>query len=183
MQTRLGFIFGAVAACGFLAGGIAGASQMLGLTPSADNLEAATWASYQHGISLSLLDLETADAFTNMVCRAVAPFFIEYDLLITPVLADPPLPLGCFDQNKPVPNAKAYYDFLFGRVPFTALYNMTGQPAISLPLHQTPAGLPVGVQFVAPWGDEATLFNIAGQLEQVAPWHQRRPPVHVTTSR
>ena len=165
--------------CGFLAGGIAGASQMLGLTPSPDNLEAATWASYQHGAGLSLLDLETADVFANLVCRAVAPFFIEYDLLITPVLADPPLPLGCFDQNKPVPNAKAYYDFLFGRVPFTALYNMTGQPAISLPLHQTPAGLPVGVQFVAPWGDEATLLNIAGQLELAAPWHHRRPRTHV----
>ena len=168
---------------GFLAGGIAGASQMLGLTPSPDNLEAATWACYQHGASLKLLDLEMADVLANMVCRTVAPFFTEYDLLITPVLADPPLPLGFLNQNAPVPNAKAYYDFLFGRVPFTALANLTGQPAISLPLHQTPAGLPVGVHFVAPWGDEATLFNIAGQLEQAAPWHQRRPPVHVTTSR
>ncbi len=168
---------------GFLAGGIAGASQMLGLTPSPDNLEAATWACYQHGASLKLLDLEMADVLANMVCRTVAPFFTEYDLLITPVLADPPLPLGFLNQNAPVPNAKAYYDFLFGKVPFTALANLTGQPAISLPLHQTPAGLPVGVHVVAPWGDEATLFNIAGQLEQAAPWHQRRPPVHVTTSR
>ena len=167
--------------CGFLAGGIAGASQMLGLTPSPDNLEAATWASFEHGRSLSLLDLEMADVFANLVCRAVAPFFTQYDLLITPVLSDPPLPLGTFNQDAPVANAKAYYDFLFGRVPFTGLYNMTGQPAISLPLHQTPAGLPVGVQFVAPWGDEATLLNIAGHLEQAAPWHQRRPPVHVAS--
>ncbi len=164
--------------CGFLAGGIAGASQVLGLTPSPDNLEAATWASFQHGANLKLLDLEMADVLANIVSRSVAPFFTQYDLLITPVLADPPVPLGLFNQNAPVPNAKAYYDFLFSRVPFTALYNMTGQPAISLPLHQTPAGLPVGVQFVAPWGDEATLFNLAGQLEQAVPWHQRKPLVH-----
>jgi amidase len=166
--------------CGFLAGGIAGASQMLGLVPSADNLEGATWACFQHGSKLGLLDLEMADALTNMVCRSVAQFYTEYDILITPVLADPPLPLGVLNQNDQTRDAKGWYDFVFGYVPFTALYNMTGQPAMSVPLHHTTEGLPVGVQFVAPWGDEATLFQLAGQLEQAAPWAGRIPPVHVS---
>ena len=166
--------------CGFLAGGIAGAAEMLGLVPSPDTLEAITWAAFQHGSKLGLLDLEMADALTNMVCRSVARFYTEYDVLITPVLSDPPLPLGFLDQNDQTRGIKEWYDFVFHHVPFTALSNMTGQPAISLPLHRTSDGLPVGVQFVAPYGDEATLVQLAGQLEQAAPWAGRIPPVHVS---
>ncbi|MGE0554117.1 MAG: amidase [Gemmatimonadales bacterium] len=165
--------------CGFLAGGVAMASQVMGLSPSPDNLEAGTWACFQQGASLKLLDLEVADALTNLVCRAVAPFFERYDVLITPVLAAPPLPLGVLDQNDPSRDAKQFYDFVFGHAPFTALYNMTGQPAISLPLHQTAGGLPVGVQFVSRFGAEATLLRLAGQLERAAPWASRRPAVHL----
>ena len=62
-------------------------------------------------------------------------------------------------------------------VPFTPIQNATGQPAISLPLHWTSAGLPVGVMFTARFGDEATLFRLAGQLEQARPWRDRRPPI------
>lgn len=61
------------------------------------------------------------------------------------------------------------------RVPFTQLSNLTGTPSMSVPLHWTGSGLPVGVQFVAPFGDEATLFRLAGQLEQVRPWFGRVP--------
>lgn len=165
--------------CGFLAGGIAGASQMLGLTPSPDNLEAATWACFQHGASLKLLDLEMADTLCNMVCRTVAQFFTRYDLLLTPVNGAPPLELGVLNQNGSYGDAKGWYDFVFQHVPFTALYNMTGQPAMSLPLQQSAAGLPIGMHFVAPYGDEATLFNLAGQLEEAAPWSKRVPSVHV----
>ena len=164
--------------CGFLAGGIAGASQMLGLKPSPANLEAATWACYQQGADASLLDIEMADTLTNMVCRSVAPFFETYDVMISPVMANPPLPLGVLDQNDPSRDARGWYDFVFQYAGFTALYNMTGQPAISLPLHQTTSGLPVGVQFVSKYGDEASLFRLAGQLEHAAPWAGRVPAIH-----
>jgi amidase len=63
-------------------------------------------------------------------------------------------------------------------IPYTAQFNMTGQPAISLPLHWTPGGLPVGVQLVAPYGREDLLIRVAGQLERAAPWSDRHPQVH-----
>jgi amidase len=66
---------------------------------------------------------------------------------------------------------------VFAYCPFTPLFNTTGQPALSLPLHFTDANLPVGVQFVGRFGDEATLFRLAAQLEQAMPWHMRRPGV------
>lgn len=166
--------------CGFLAGGIAGASQMLGLVPSPDNLEAATWACFQQGTKFSMLDVEMADALCNGVCRSVAPFFEQYDVLLTPVLANPPLPLGTLDQNDGSRDARAWYDLTFKYAPFTGLYNMTGQPAVSLPLHQTASGLPIGMQFVSRFGGESTLFRLAAQLEQAAPWAARTPMIHAS---
>jgi len=62
------------------------------------------------------------------------------------------------------------------KTPFTQLANFTGQPAMSIPLHWTPDGLPVGVQFMAPLGDEATLFRLASQMEKACPWDKKRPP-------
>ena len=66
---------------------------------------------------------------------------------------------------------------LFDWIPYTPIFNLTGQPAMSVPLHRTPDGLPVGVMFAARLGDEATLFRLAGQLERAQPWKDRRPPV------
>ena len=66
---------------------------------------------------------------------------------------------------------------IFDFIPYTALFNVTGQPAMSVPLHWNSEKLPVGVQFVGRYGDEATLFNLAGQLEQALPWKDRHPPL------
>lgn len=167
--------------CGFLAGGILGIGQLNGRTPSPELLEATTWACYQHGLALTLVDGEVADAFTNMVCRSVAPFFRQYDVLLTPTMASAPLPLGFANGDDASLDAKGWYDHLFRYVPFTALYNMTGQPAISLPLHADGAGRPLGMQFVTRHGAEDVLIRLAAQLEQSLPWKQRRPQVHVAT--
>lgn len=165
----------------FLAGAISGLAAMLGRTPSADTLEACVLACYQHGMGLRAVDLEEADMLANIVCRSVAPFFERYDLLLTPVTAAPPIALGVMDCNRAGLDAQGWLRDVFRHVPFTALYNVTGQPAISLPLATSSEGLPLGVQLVGRWGDEATLFNLGGQLEQAMPWNARRPAIHVST--
>ncbi len=168
--------------CGFLAAGIAGVSQINGRTPSLDTLEATTLACFRHGSELKLLDVEMADALTNMVCRSVAPFFNEYDVLLTPTITGPALPLGHIRGNDPSLDAQGWYDHLFEHAPYTALYNMTGQPAISLPLQENAEGLPLGIQFVARFGAEDILLRLAAQLEEAMPWTGRRPKVHVAAS-
>jgi len=126
--------------------------------------------------------------------RALAAFHQRYDLLLTPTLATPPPRIGQFDTPRALrPIASALLktrstgvlarlgvvdkmiDDNLGWVPYTQLANLTGRPAMSVPLHWTPAGLPLGVQFVAPLRGEATLLRLAGQLEQAHPWADRRP--------
>lgn len=165
--------------CGFLAAGILGTSQLNGRQPSPETLEATTLACYQYGLGLKLVDLEMADAFANIVCRSVAPFFNEYDVLLTPTLGERTVALGHLDANDPSLDAQGWYDRLFDHASYTALYNMTGQPAISLPLTTDSEGMPLGMQFVARFGAEDILLRLAAQLEQAMPWTGRRPAVHV----
>jgi amidase len=98
---------------------------------------------------------------------------------VTPTIARTPAPLGELDQDRAGLSAMEWTRQVFTYVPFTPLFNSTGQPAMSLPLHWTPDGLPVGVQFVGRFGDEATLIRLASQIEEARPWAGRRPPVHV----
>ena len=91
----------------------------------------------------------------------------------------PPVPLGQVDLNHPERDVDAVMDQLFSVFTYTPLINMTGQPAISLPLHWTDDGLPVGVHFVARFGAEDLLLRLAAALEEARPWRDRRPPVHV----
>jgi amidase len=107
--------------------------------------------------------------------RQIAAAFEEFDVLLTPTLGEPPAPLGTFDSPPGEPLAGLFRAAAY--VPFTPPFNVTGQPAISLPLAWNEAGLPIGVQFVGRLGDEETLLALAGQLEQAAPWADRRPPV------
>jgi amidase len=141
------------------------------------DLETSVWASLQAGRRLSALDLEEADSMMNRVSRAVAAFFSAHEVLITPVAATPPPKLGTLGGNEPGIAARQWYDKVLALCPFTALFNMTGQPAISVPLVQTAHHLPIGVQLVGRFGDEATLFRLAAQLEAARPWATRHPPV------
>jgi amidase len=98
-----------------------------------------------------------------------------FDLLLSPTMGEPPPPIGAFDDSGPDPMAAFERAFISGC--FTAAFNATGQPAISLPLHWTADGLPVGVQLIAPLGREDVLLRVAAQLEQAAPWVDRTPPL------
>jgi amidase len=96
----------------------------------------------------------------------------QYDAVLTPTLASPPLPVGALrNDDDPAADFEAQKQFS----PYTAPYNMSGQPAISVPLHWTDAGLPIGIQLVGRPCDEVTLLRIAAQLEAAAPWGERRP--------
>jgi amidase len=152
-------------------------AEALNLKPSQDNLEATIWACLQHGKKLSAIDLLTSEHVMNTVCRSVGAFFQGYDLLLTPTVAAPATPSGFLNANDPTLDASAWTRKIFTNMPFTALFNVTGQPAISLPLCVSEDGLPVGLQFVGQYGDEARLIQIAAQLEQAMPWIDRQPAV------
>jgi amidase len=127
------------------------------------------------------MDLINAMAYGNIVARKVGQFFEGIDVLVSPTLARPPVRLGEIDQDRVGLSALDWTRQVFSYCPFTLLFNTTGQPAISLPLHWTADSLPVGVQFAARLGEEATLLQLAGQLESAQPWMGRQPPVHVAT--
>jgi amidase len=108
--------------------------------------------------------------------RKLVAFWDDVDVLVTPTLALPPVPIGwTFEDTGGDPHAAFMRQFLF--TPFTAVFNVTGQPAMSLPLHRTADGLPIGVQFVGKPFAEATLVRLAAQLEQARPWIDYRPPL------
>lgn len=148
-----------------------------GRTPGPDTLEATTLACYHYGKTMSADDLLAALDGFNAISRAVGAFFSRYDILVTPTLPAPPLPLGACDANEAGLGAIEWADKLFGISPFTPLFNVTGQPAMSVPLGQTADGLPVGIQFAAGLNREDLLFGLAGQLETAAPWIHRHPPI------
>jgi amidase len=155
-----------------------GGCAVLGRKPSPDGLEAVTWKCYEDGKRWSALDLLMALDHHNVVSRQVAPFFADYDAFLTPTLARPPAPLGEINQNRSGLSAIGWTRQVFEYTPFTPLFNTTGQPAISLPLHWTDAGVPIGMQFAGRFGDEATLLRLAAQLEAARPWAGKRPGLH-----
>ena len=106
--------------------------------------------------------------------RRVAGFFETYDVWLTPTLAQTPRPIGWFDIYSD--DVDAWLGKLAAYLPFTYPFNITGQPAASVPLYWNDAGVPIGVQIASRYGDEATLFRLAAQLEAARPWAHRRPP-------
>jgi amidase len=145
--------------------------------PGYDNLERVTVKLYEHGRSLTAVELHAALERNNTMCRKMGAFMQGYDVFLTPTLSRPPLPLGELNQDAARIDAREWCRQVFDWVPFTPLCNATGQPAISLPLHWTPDGLPIGMHFAAHQNDDALLIRLASQLEAAKPWSDRRPPV------
>jgi amidase len=125
------------------------------------------------GQALGSVEYLQARQWIGMWARRMASWWDDFDLLLTPTLGAPPPELGWFTAAGPEAEGRRIVRF----IPYTAQFNMTGQPAMSLPLHWTPDDLPVGVQLVAGYGREDVLVRVASQLEQAAPWAGRRPAV------
>jgi amidase len=131
--------------------------------------------------ALSATELLDAMDYLRRLSRTVLAFWTDHDVLITPTLAKPPIEIGALRPAEGEPPIQMLMNSA-SWVPFTPVFNVTGQPAISLPLHQTASGLPVGVQFVGPPAGEEMLLSLAGQIEAARPWAGRRPPLFAATS-
>ncbi len=145
---------------------------MTGRRACEDTLEATTLAIYDYGRQLTANELLGALDQFNRVNRTVGAFFEEYDILLTPTNAKLPQPHGIYAAYRDVFDAQGWAEHIFGFAPFTAIFNVTGQPAVSVPLQRTESRVPIGMQFAAGFGREDLLFSLAVQLEQAAPWPQ-----------
>jgi amidase len=145
----------------------------LGRKVTENDLEPIIWQRYQRSRAYTAEQLWKAQRRIEITAQRIAWLQQDYDLLLSPTLATPPVKLGklSLDQD----NA-AYEKEAISVSAFTMLYNATGQPAMSVPLHWTPEGLPVGVMFAGRYGEETLLFQLAGQLEQASPWFNKVAP-------
>jgi Asp-tRNA(Asn)/Glu-tRNA(Gln) amidotransferase A subunit family amidase len=150
-------------------------AQIRELGAAASELEPMTLALARMGDAVSGEDYVMAVQAIHLIGRQVARFFLDYDVMLTPTLAKPPLPLGVLDPASA--DAERYFEEIVAFAAFPPLSNATGAPAMSVPLHWNEAALPIGVQFIGRFGDEATLLRLAAQLEEAAPWKDRTPTV------
>lgn len=144
----------------------------LGRAVTEQDVEAVTWARTQAGRKTSSVTYSRAIATLHQIGLAMAKFHQSYDVILSPTLAKPPVPLGVLSLSQDVARfGKEALEFS----PYTRLYNVTGQPSMSVPLHWTPDGLPIGVMFSGRFGEDAVLFRLAAQLERAEPWMNRKP--------
>ena len=149
-------------------------SDALGREMTPDDIEAMNWAQAEFAKGVNGVDFSLAQASSILFRRAIQSWWTQgWDLLLTPTLSAPPLPIGSMPNNParpmtPLMTAGAW-------VSFTSQFNISGQPAISLPLHRNAEGLPIGMQLVAAYGREDVLIRVASQLEQAAPWAHLTP--------
>ena len=144
----------------------------LGREPNTEDVEAVTWAVYERGMRVSGVEYIEAIAAVHAAGRKMGTFLTSYDVILSTTLAGPPPKLGYFDQNGDV---QTFAERVTEYLSVTPLHNATGTPAMSVPLHWTADGLPVGVHFAGRYGEEATLLALAAELETVQPWFDRVP--------
>ncbi|HUU16341.1 MAG TPA: amidase [Sedimentisphaerales bacterium] len=183
-------------ACGETRADIEEAEAFLGRKATSRDFEPATWAVGLLGRQIRAAEFSKAIHLLKRSARQIGPFFEEYDVLLTPTLAMPPVVTGAFRPKgaeafamkllgslnagrliNALAGIEALADQMFEFIPFTPLFNATGQPAMSVPLHWNDEGLPIGMHFVSRYGDEATLFRLASQLEKANSWFDRLPPI------
>jgi amidase len=146
-----------------------------GRDPEQDELEALTWRNWKGGERISGADAMRGWQTLKVFTRQIYQFFNSYDVYLTPVLITPVPKVGFIDPVRLDPREVDHRQAAtFG---YTPPFNMTNQPSISLPLHQDSGGLPIGMMFTGRYGDEASLYRLAGQLERAHPWISRKPPV------
>jgi amidase len=144
--------------------------------PQPDQLEAVSRQIMAEADALSAMDLLRLLDAQNRVSRKVGTFFTDYDVLITPTLAQLPPEHGTLSSDRPGYTVESWLRTLFDVGPFTVAFNLAGQPAISLPLGMSASGVPIGVQLVAGYGREDLLLRLAARLERELPWADRIPP-------
>ncbi len=169
-------LFGAVFSV-HLALQIVYSGMVAGREPTAEDMEPMSWAIHsmtQHFNSVQGLGLEIQ---LQALTRQLVAFLAPYDVLLTPALAERPLPIGTLDTAAPDPMSTFTRSGLF--TPFTPVFNASGQPGISLPLFHGEDGLPLAVQLVGRPADEATLLALALQIEEAVPWAERHPALVV----
>jgi amidase len=136
-----------------------------------DRLRPLTRYLRERGEALSAHDLIFAQAYLQLMVRNAWQVLNGFDAVLTPTLARPPAPVGYFEEVPPPANFERQKQF----TPYAAVSNVTGQPAVSLPLHWTAEGLPIGVMLAGRMADEATLISLSAQLEAARPWQDRHP--------
>lgn len=148
----------------------------IGRKLTAEDVELWTWQMASRGFALAAAQYLAAVNWLQVWSRRVADWWAGgFDLLLTPTIAEPPVPLGTFVATPDSP--RKGFSRLMNAIPFTPQYNVTGQPAISLPLTWNAEGLPIGSQLVPAFGREDLLIRIAAQLEQAQPWKDRKPTI------
>ena len=173
-DERLAALFGAVFSTQ-ISLSIAYSASVAGREPTAQDMEPMSWAIFSMVAHISALESVSASLRLQAFARGLVAFLSPYDMLLTPALAERPLPLGTLDTAAPDPMSSFTRSGLF--TPFTPVINATGQPGISLPLFEGEDGLPLGVQLVGRPAGEAALLALATQLQEATPWADRRSPV------
>lgn len=149
----------------------------MGRAPGLDTLEGPTLAMLEHGRRVTGQEILEAHDAVNALARRMGAFFAGHEVLLTPTLGTLPWRLGVYDPHEALA-PRELFDTWSELECFLPAFNATGQPAISLPLHQSAEGLPIGMQLVGRFGDEAGLLRLAAQLESACPWAGRLPPIH-----
>lgn len=145
-----------------------------GALPEEGAVEPLTRALAERGMAIPAYEYIRTLQALQRESRRIAEFFTRYDIWLTPTLGTPPPRIGRYPTDHG--DVDRWHGELMTFLPFTPLCNITGQPAMSVPLGMTASGLPVGCHFAAPYGEEGLLFSLAGQIERAAPWRYRRPP-------
>jgi amidase len=153
-----------------------GVTETLGREVTADDIEPVNWVLVEQARRLTAVDYAAAQAAGWVFRRALQQWWADgWDVLLTPTLAEPPIPLTEFENSPEHPTAPMRRAGQFAA--FTPSFNMSGQPAISLPLHRDARGLPIGIQLVGAYGREDVLIRLASQLESAHPWLSHHPAI------